>query len=98
MINKLFTKSVSAFIISLSLSANAEPEPEPDPEQDKIMCKYAADHMIQVAKESLGADKNSRPERTEKRRKLAEEWSSRMEAGEDPCKVYEDIQKAANTF
>tara|TARA_R110002167_G_scaffold16347_1_gene64120 strand:+ start:183 stop:458 length:276 start_codon:yes stop_codon:yes gene_type:complete len=65
--------------------------------EDTSMCKYAAEHMINVAKESL-QDKNSRPERTEKRRKLAEEWSSRIASGEDPCQVYEDIQKAATTF
>jgi len=66
-------------------------------EQDQDMCKYAADHMIEVAKQSL-TDKNSRPERTEKRRKLVENWSARMEDGEDPCNIYADIQKEATNF
>ena len=66
-------------------------------DQDKAMCQYAADHMIEIAKQSLN-EKSSRPERIEQRRKLVEEWSARMENGEDPCSVYADIQKAATTF
>ena len=61
------------------------------------MCKSAAEYMIKIANESL-LEKTSRPERIEKRRKLAEEWTSRLKSGEDPCQVYEDIQKAATTF
>jgi len=77
--------------LSLSFFANAQTE------QEKTMCKYGADHMIQIAKQSL-SEKSSRPERIEKRRVLVEEWTARMGNGEDPCKVYADIQKAANTF
>ena len=66
-------------------------------EQEKTMCKYSADHMIEIAEQSLN-EKSSRPERIEKRRKLVEEWTSRMESGEDPCAVYADIQKASTTF
>ncbi len=70
---------------------------EPTPEQDKSMCEYAANHMIEVAKQSL-EEKSSRPERVEARRKLVEDWTSRLENGEDPCSVYADIQRAAPTF
>lgn len=66
-------------------------------EQDQGMCKYAADHMIEIAKQSL-TEKSSRPERVEKRRKLVEEWAARLESGEDPCSVYADIQEEATTF
>lgn len=69
----------------------------PSSSQEQHVCKYSAEHMIEVAKQSL-SDKNARPERVEKRRKLVEDWTSRMEEGEDPCKVYADIQKVANTF
>tara|TARA_R110000782_G_scaffold82663_11_gene162477 strand:- start:950 stop:1135 length:186 start_codon:yes stop_codon:yes gene_type:complete len=61
------------------------------------MCKYGADHMIEIAKQSLN-EKSSRPERIEKRRTLVEEWSTRMASGEAPCSVYADIQKEATTF
>lgn len=61
------------------------------------MCRYGADHMIKFAKQSL-SEPTSRPERIEKRRKLVENWSSRLEKGEDPCLVYEDIQKTSTTF
>ena len=61
------------------------------------MCRSGADHMIEFAKQSL-SEPTSRPERTEKRRKLVEDWSSRLKKGEDPCLVYIDIQKAATTF
>ena len=66
--------------------------------EDKAkMCRYGADHMIQFATQSL-SEPTSRPERVEKRRKLVENWSSRLRKGEDPCFVYTDIQKAAATF
>lgn len=66
-------------------------------EQETAMCKYGAEYMIEVAKQSL-LGKSSRPERIEKRRRLIEEWVSRMEKGENPCNIYADIQKAATTF
>ena len=70
---------------------------DPAPGQDRAMCEYAANHMIELAKQSL-EEKSSRPERVEKRRKLVEDWTSRLENGEDPCSVYADIQQAATTF
>ena len=88
---KIFFILFPLLISSQSFYVNAQPE------QDKVMCKYGADHMIQVAKQSL-SEKSSRPERIEKRKKLVEEWTSRMESGEDPCAVYADIQKSATTF
>ena len=66
-------------------------------DEETKMCRYGADHMIEFSKQSL-SEPTSRPERIEKRRKLVEDWSSRIEKGEDPCLVYKDIQKAATTF
>ncbi len=60
-------------------------------------CKSAVEHMIRVAEESL-LSKKSRPQRIEKRRKLVEEWTSRVRRNEDPCQIYEDIFKASATF
>jgi len=67
------------------------------PNDEAGRCRYAAEHMIAVAKQSL-SDSRSRPERVEKRKKLVDDWTSRLEKGEDPCSVYMDIQKAATTF
>lgn len=93
--------NLSAAILSLVLMsphAPAQDEAQPgEAEQEKAMCRYAADHMIKLAQQSL-LEKSSRPERIEKRRRLVEDWSSRMENGEDPCSVYADIQQAATTF
>ena len=65
--------------------------------EETKMCRYGANHLIEVAKPSL-SDPRSRPEQIKKRRKLIEVWLSRLEKGEDPCIVYEDMQKAATTF
>lgn len=67
------------------------------PEDQAGRCRYGAERMIEIAKQSL-SEPRVRPERKEKRRKLAEEWSSRLAKGEDPCRVYHDIHKAATTF
>ena len=65
---------------------------------DKIkMCRYGANHLIQVAKQSL-SDPRSRPEQVKERRKLIEGWSTRLEKSEDSCLVYEDMQKEATKF
>ncbi len=61
------------------------------------MCRFGASHLIEVAKPSL-SDPRSRPEQIKRRRKLIEDWSSRLEKGENPCIVYEDMQKAETTF
>lgn len=66
-------------------------------DEETKMCRYGANHLIEVAKPSL-SDPRSRPEQIKKRRKLIEDWSSRLEKGENPCIVYEDMQKAATTF
>ncbi len=81
--------------ITTSSSLNARSVALPDDEAGR--CKYAAEHMIEIGKISL-SDTNSRPARIEKRRKLVEEWSSRLNNGDDPCQVYMDIQKAATMF
>lgn len=92
MIKKLLL-SVSIPVLAIAQGAIAQGQTE----QDRAICKYGADHMIETAKQSLN-EKSSRPERVEKRRKLVEEWVARMENGEDPCSVYADIQKEATTF
>ncbi len=67
------------------------------PEDEAGRCRYAAQHMIDVGRLAV-ADARSRPERRDKRRRLVEEWEARLEQGEDPCRVYADIQRAATTF
>jgi hypothetical protein len=53
--------------------------------------------MIEIAKQSL-TEPGRRPETIQKRRKLVDEWTSRLKQGGDPCAIYLDIQKAATTF
>lgn len=67
------------------------------PDNEAGRCRYGAEHMIAFARQSL-SDPRSRPETIEKRRKLVDDWASRLEKGEDPCSVYMDIHKAATTF
>lgn len=67
------------------------------PDDEAKRCRYGADHMIEIAKQSL-LEPTSRPERIAKSRKLVEEWLTRLDQGEAPCLVYIDIQKAATTF
>ena len=90
--NRIAGYSLIAILISPPCFAN-----ETNQQDDATMCKYGTEHMIDVARQSL-KEKSSRPERIEKRRKLVEEWTARMEQGEDPCTVYADIQQAATTF
>ena len=81
--------------ITTSSSLNAGYVALPDDEAGR--CKYGAKHMIEIGRLSL-LETSSRPARIEKRRKLVEEWSSRLENGDDPCRLYMDIQKAASIF
>lgn len=67
------------------------------PADEAGRCRYGAEHMIEFARQSL-SEPRSRPERVEKRRKLVEDWTARLEHGDDPCAVYVDIQRAATTF
>lgn len=60
-------------------------------------CLMAANAMINVAREAVN-DARSRPERREARRILMEDWVARLEAGEDPCSVYEAIGLSSTTF
>jgi hypothetical protein len=53
--------------------------------------------MIGFGRKSLG-EPRARAGRSERRRRLLEEWETRLQRGEDPCTVYADIQKAATTF
>lgn len=64
---------------------------------DGRICLSAANSMIDVARQAV-SDTNSRPERRETRRVLMEDWISRLNSGEDPCLVYEDIGVSATTF
>ena len=67
------------------------------PDDEAGRCRYGADHMMALARQAV-EDPRSRPERSAKRRQLLDDWTSRIEAGEDPCAVYADIQKAATMF
>jgi len=60
-------------------------------------CLLAANSMIDVAREAVN-DTRSRPERRESRRVLMEDWVARLEAGENPCTVYEAIGASSTTF
>lgn len=60
-------------------------------------CLMSANAMIDIARQAV-ADTNSRPERRESRRVLMEDWVARLEAGEDPCSVYQDIGMNSTTF
>lgn len=60
-------------------------------------CRQGAEYMIEIGRQAL-ANPDSRPERTAKRRKLVEDWDARLRRGEDPCKVYADIHRAATSF
>ena len=89
-----------AIVASLGLSSLAWGQgtaPKPLPDDQAGRCRYGAEHMIEFGKQGL-TEPGSRPEEVEKRRKLLEEWTRRLEQGEDPCAVYMDIQKAATTF
>jgi hypothetical protein len=67
------------------------------PKDQAGRCRYAAEGMIKFGREAL-SDPRVRREPNEKRRKLLDEWSARLAKGEDPCRVYLDIQRAATTF
>jgi hypothetical protein len=69
----------------------------PLPANQLDRCRDGAEGMIEIAKRSL-TEPGSRRRTVEKRRKLIEEWTSRLNRGEDPCAVYPDIHKAATTF
>ncbi len=81
--------------ITTSSSLNAGSVALPDDEAGR--CMYGAKHMIEIGKQSL-LDTRSRPARIEKRRKLVDEWSSRLENGDDSCQLLMDIQKASTMF
>ncbi|NKB35221.1 MAG: hypothetical protein GKR91_19150 [Pseudomonadales bacterium] len=66
-------------------------------DQETAACLYGAESMIEVARQAVN-DTSSRPERRESRRVLMEDWVARLEAGENPCGVYADIQLSATTF
>jgi Spy/CpxP family protein refolding chaperone len=86
-----------AVAISLAQPARSQPAPPGPPADAAGRCRYGAEHMIEFAKQSL-SEPRARPELTEKRRRQVQEWTSRLERGEDPCAVYRDIYKASNTF
>ncbi|MEM9256750.1 MAG: hypothetical protein AAGA91_14985 [Pseudomonadota bacterium] len=87
--------SVLGTISMVMFGAQSFAQDSSNPEAER--CQYAAEHMIEVARQSLN-EQSSRPERVEKRRQLVEDWSTRLEGGEDPCSVYADIQQQAATF
>lgn len=60
-------------------------------------CLFSANSMIDIAREAV-SDTNSRPERSESRRVLMEDWVARLEGGEDPCSVYAAIAASSTMF
>lgn len=47
-------------------------------------CRYGAEQLIAHGEQSL-LESGSRPQRIEKRRKLVEDWKTRLANNEDPC-------------
>ena len=91
--NKLF---YCFFLFSSSLCAEAIYSGKPIPEDGTERCKVAALEMIKVGEEAV---KNSnRPKRAAKRKAQVDNWKQSLEAGKDPCLVYQDIFKASNLF
>ena len=89
-----------AIIVSFGLLACSEQGVSVDTSslsEESKTCFFAANSMIDMAREAVN-DANSRPERREARRVLMEDWISRLEAGEDPCSVYESIGLSSTTF
>ena len=67
------------------------------PDDEAGRCLYGANHMIDIARQAV-ADPRSRPDRAEARQLLVDDWTARLDSGEDPCHVYEDIHRSATTF
>ena len=67
------------------------------PADEQGRCRIGVEHMIEFGRKGL-SDPRSRPALVAKRRKLLDEWSARLARGEEPCRIYLDVQKAATTF
>lgn len=94
----MFLRFAIAAILAMSSPAWAQSRgSSPLPADERERCRYGAEHMIEFGKKGL-VDPASTSRQIEKRRRLLEEWHTRLERGEDPCAVYLDIQKAATTF
>ena len=89
--------AIFALLTLPALGWAEKPGAEVLPDDEAGRCRYGAEHMIAVAREYL-SDLRSQPKKIEKRKKLVDDWTSRLEKGEDPCSVYRDIQKTATTF
>jgi len=88
------------FLASVALLACSEEGVSVDSSnlsEEARTCLLSANLMIDVARQAV-SDTNSRPERREARRVLMEDWIARLEAGEDPCSVYEAIGASSTTF
>ncbi|MGB1799846.1 MAG: hypothetical protein ACPHLK_03335 [Gammaproteobacteria bacterium] len=83
-------------LCSSSLYAAAVYDGKPIPDDATERCRIAAIEMIKIGEEAV---KNSnRPERAAKRKAQVDSWKQSLEAGKDPCLVYQDIFKASNLF
>ncbi len=86
----------NCLLFSCSAEENSAPEISNLSDEARV-CLYGAESMIDLARQAVN-DTNSRAQRRESRRVLMEDWISRLNAGEDPCAVYEDIFRESTTF
>jgi len=88
--------AVSGALLALAAWAPPVGAQGVSPEQS-ARCREGVVYMIEFGRKALD-DPHSRPERTQKRRRLLDEWQSRLDRGEEPCEIYRDIHKSATTF
>jgi hypothetical protein len=87
-------------VANMLLACSSEERSGPDRSSlsaDALVCLDGANAMIDIAREAVN-DTRSREQRRESRRVLMEGWIARLNAGEEPCAVYEDIMLAAIAF
>ncbi|GJM13467.1 MAG: hypothetical protein DHS20C12_18700 [Pseudohongiella sp.] len=93
-------RTLSILVASLCLLACSEGPVSVDTSnlsEEAQTCLVSANLMIDIARDAVNDD-NSRSERRESRRVLMEDWIARLEAGEDPCSVYEAIADSSISF
>jgi hypothetical protein len=86
-----------ALVAAAVPAAGRDPGAHRLPADEQGRCRIGVEHMIELGRKGL-SEPRSRPELVAKRRKLLDEWSERLARGEEPCRIYMDIQKAATTF
>jgi hypothetical protein len=86
-----------ALAAAAASAASRDPGAQNLPADEQGRCRIGVEHMIEFGRKGL-TDPRSRPELVAKRQRLLDEWSARLARGEEPCRIYLDIQNAATTF